>query len=153
MVGELKPFDFNDCVRDGLLRNVPPSAEKAEGSIRVADRWLDESGKNLAAGAFNSSVLSSYLAMFHSARSILFFDGFREKSHYCISRYLEEKYARHRMLEARWVELLDHYRELRHESQYDISFFASRAEAESALKTAKEFTERMKALLKSRRGN
>jgi len=100
--------------------------------------------------AFNSSVLSSYLAMFHSARALLFFDGFREKSQYCIARYLEEKYVNKNLLESKWVELLDHYRELRKEDQYSTSFFAIKDEAESALKTAREFVERMRKLLQIR---
>jgi len=153
MAMELKRFDFEDCIREGLLRNIPPSREKADGSIRAANKWLEEAEKGLKNGIFNSSVLSSYLAMFHSARAILFFDGFREKSHYCIARYLEEKYVKNNLLESKWVELLDHHRELRHDSQYDISFFTSKNEAESALKTAKEFVERMSILLKKRNTN
>jgi uncharacterized protein (UPF0332 family) len=148
MVRALKRFDFADCLREGLLRNVPSSKEKAEGSIRTANKWLDEARKDLENDAFNSSVLSSYLAMFHSARSILFIDGLREKSHYCIARYLEEKYAKKGLLEGKWIELLDHYRELRHSSQYDIDFFASKSEAETTLKTSAEFVERLKNLLK-----
>jgi uncharacterized protein (UPF0332 family) len=134
-------------MRENLLRNIPPSNEKAEGSIKTARRWLEESGKNLNGKAFNSSVMSSYLAMFHSARAILFLDGFREKSHYCIARYLEEKYAKKKLLEDKWVELFDHYRELRHDDQYSVSFFATEKEAEDALEIAEEFTERMNKLL------
>lgn len=88
--------------------------------------------------------------MFHSARSLLFLDGYREKSHYCIARYLEEKYVRSGMLESKWVELLDHYRDLRHDDQYSTTFFATIDEAESALKTAKDFFDRMKILLDAR---
>jgi len=150
MVMGLKQFDFEDCMREGLLRNVPPSKENADGSMRAANKWLEEAEKNLENEVFNSSVLSSYLAMFHSARAILFSDGFREKSHYCIGRYLEEKYVKKKLLESKWVELLDHIRELRHDNQYDINFFTSRDEAESALKTAKEFLERMRILLKEK---
>lgn len=146
----LKQFDFEDCMREGLLRNIPPSKEKADGSIRAADKWLEEAEKNMNSGAFNSSVLSSYLAMFHAARAVLFLDGFREKSHYCIARYLEEKYAKKNLLEIKWIELLDHYRELRHDSQYDVSFFTSKNEAGTALETAKHFINRMKALLEKR---
>jgi len=148
MAMKLKRFDFEDCMREGLLRNIPPSKEKADGSIRAANKWFEEAEKGLKNETFNSSVLSSYLAMFHSARAILFFDGFREKSHYCIARYLEEKYVKKNLLESKWVELLDHHRELRHDSQYDISFFTSKNEAEASLKTAKEFVERMTILLK-----
>lgn len=83
----MKRFSFEDCVREGLLRSVPPSREKANGSIRAAERWIEEAEKSLESGALNSSVLSSYLAMFHSARAILFRDGYREKSHYRMARY------------------------------------------------------------------
>lgn len=115
--------------------------------MKVALRWLDEAEKDLIGGGFNSSVLSSYLAMFHSARTVLFFDGFREKSHYCMARYLEERYAEKNLLESKWVELLGHYRELRHDDQYSTDFFATKDEAESALDTAEEFVERIRKLL------
>ncbi len=150
---KLKKFDFESCIKEGLLRSIPSSKEKAEGSLNAALRWLDEAEKDLIGEAFNSSVLSSYLAMFHSARALLFLDGYREKSHFCIARYLEEKYVKKKLLESKWVELLDHYRELRHNDQYSISFFATKDEAENALKTAKEFIERMSGLLQARRGS
>lgn len=132
----------------GLLRRIPKSKRKAEGSMKTARKWLKESEKNLKSKAFNSSVLSSYLAMFHAARTILFFDGFREKSHYCVARYLEKKYVKRKLLESKWVELLDHYRELRHDNQYSISFFVIKEEAENAFHAAKEFVERMNAIKK-----
>lgn len=112
MVRRLKQFDFESCIKEGLLRSIPPSKEKAEGSLKAALQWLEEAEKDLRGEAYNSSVLSSYLAMFHSARALLYFDGYREKSHFCIARYLEEKYVRKRLLESKWVELLDHYRDL-----------------------------------------
>ena len=142
----LKRFELSDCIDHGLIRPIPPSLEKAEGSIKAADRWLEEAEKGVRSEAYGSSVISSYLAMFHSSRAILMRDGFREKSHYCIARYLEEKYVRKGHLEKKWVDLLDHCRELRHESQYDVSFFATVSDAESALATAGKFVERMKVL-------
>ena len=145
MVRELNSLE--DCISMGLLRKIPSSREKAENSINVALRWLDEAEKGLEIRIFNSSVLCSYLSMFHSARAILFRDGYREKSHYCIARYLEEKYVKYGMLEEKWVELLDHYRSLRHTSQYSTESFTTREEAEHAFETAKEFLERMKRLL------
>ncbi|HEY9206055.1 MAG TPA: HEPN domain-containing protein [Candidatus Methanoperedens sp.] len=147
----MKQFDFESCIKEGLLRNIPPSKEKAEESIKAGFRWLEEAEKDLRIEAFNSSVLSSYLAMFHSARALLYFDGYREKSHYCIARYLEEKYVKKKLLESKWIELLDHYRELRHNDQYSISFFATKDEAESALRTAKEFVERLRNILRTKK--
>lgn len=146
MVRVLKRFELRGCLDQGLIRRTPPSAEKATGSIRAADRWLDEARKDILSEAYNSSVIASYMAMFHSSRAILQRDGYREKSHYCIARYLEEKYVVGGRLEKKWIDLLDHTREVRHESQYDVSFFATGGDAERALDTARLFVERMKAL-------
>ena len=85
--------------------------------------------------------------MFHSARAILFHDGYREKSHVCVGRYLEEKYVRTGKIERMWVELLDHSREMRHGGQYDLGFFSSEKEAKKALETAERFLGRLTSLL------
>jgi len=76
-----------------------------------------------------SCVLVSYLAIFHAARAILFADGFREKSHFAVARYLESRYVDKGLLEEKWVKLLDHYREMRHQDQYSTSFFTTEEEA------------------------
>ena len=133
-------FKFDDCVKKGLLRKIPASKDKAE-------KWLEEAKNTFKSSAFNSSVMDSYLTMFHSARAILFMDGWREKSHACVARYLEEKYVKPGKLEKKWVELLDLHRDIRHDDQYDLSFFSTQEDAEKALKSAKEFLERMEMLL------
>lgn len=113
--------------------------------MRAAHRWLEDAERSLKAGASSSSVLASYLSMFHSARAILYLDGYREKSHYCVARYLD-KYVAAGQLESRWVDLLDHYREQRHESQYRFNFVVTVADAEASMTTSKEFVARMAAL-------
>jgi uncharacterized protein (UPF0332 family) len=84
---------FKNCVEKGLLRKIPASEDNAIRSINKAESWLKEAEKSFQGEAYDSSVLSSYLAMFHSARAILFLDGYREKSHACVARYLEEQYV------------------------------------------------------------
>jgi uncharacterized protein (UPF0332 family) len=141
------PFDYNDCIKENLLRKIPPSIDKAYQSIKKSKEWLSESEKSLNGGAAGSSILSSYMSMFHAARSILFFDGYREKSHACIARYLEEKYVKIKRLDIKWVELLDHCREIRHDDQYNLSFFSTEEDAENAFKSAKDFLNAMENLL------
>ena len=130
-----------------LLRRVTPSADKARQSMKRAEKWLEEAEKSLNNELYDSCLISSYLAMFHSARAVLFRDGWREKSHYCIARYLEEMYVKKGKLEREWIDLLDRLRETRHADQYEVSYFATREEAESALTIAFEFVERMERLL------
>jgi len=145
------PFSFKNCVEKGLLRRFPPSEDNALRSVKKAKSWLKEAEKSFQGEAYDSSVLSSYLAMFHSARAILFLDGYREKSHACVARYLEEQYVSKKKLEKKWVELLDHHREIRHDDQYDLSFYSSDEEAKEALESAAQFLEQMKLLLDSLR--
>ncbi len=143
------PFNYNDCMREGLLRKIPPSKDKAMQSLKKAQEWLKEAQNSLKGDAFNSSILASYMVMFHAARTILFLDGFREKSHACVARYLEEKYVKTGMIDKRWVELLDHSREIRHDDQYDLSFFSTKEDAGNALKSANDFFAAMESLFKT----
>ena len=108
------PLSYDECLSKGLLRRIPPSKEQGKRSFEKAQRWLDEAKIILGSKAFNSSVSAAYLAMFHSARAILFLEGFREKSHACVARFLAQ-YVQGGKLEQEWVDLLDHHREIRHE--------------------------------------
>lgn len=139
-------FNTDKLLELGLLRRIPKSKEKAEESIKNVESWLKEAETNLQNKAFRSCILTGYLAMFHAARAILFVDGFREKSHFAVARYLEDKYV-NKGLEEKWIKLLDHYRETRHDDQYSTSFLVTEEEAENALESAKMFVERMKRLL------
>ena len=130
-----------------MLRRVTPSIDKAKLSMKRAERWFGEAEKSLNSGLYDSCLITSYLAMFHAARAVLFRDGWREKSHFCIARYLEEMYVKKGKLEREWIDLLDRLRETRHADQYDVSYFATREEADSALSIAFEFVERIEKLL------
>ena len=140
-------FDFNECMKKGLLRKTDPSGVKARKSLEASLKWLEEALRSLEGEALRSSLLSAYMAVFHAARAILFLDGYREKSHACIARYLEEKYVKQGLLESKWVEMLDHFREVRHADQYSFNFFTSGEEAENTLSESREFVSRMKKLL------
>ncbi len=139
-------LSFKNCIDKGLLRKIPASEDNAVRSINKAESWLKESEKTFKSEAYDSSVMSSYLVMFHSARAILFFDGYREKSHACVARYLEEQYVHRKKLEKKWVDLLDYHRSMRHENQYDLSFFSSKEEAQKAIESAETFLKRIKEL-------
>jgi len=145
MVRQLSELDR--CFQKGLIRKTLPSKEKALKSMKKARRWLDEAQKNFDYGLFDSCLVSSYSAMFHAARSLLLKDGFREKSHYCVARYLEEKYVHRKKLNREVVDLLDRFRELRHEDLYELDFFATKEDAKEAIKNARIVIEEMEKLL------
>ncbi len=141
-----KLSDYKDCFKRGLLRKVEPSKTKGMDSLKKAEDWLDQASKNITVSAYDSCISSSYMVMFHSARAILFRDGIREKSHFCIARYLE-KYIENDLLEERWVLLLDRIRDLRHMDQYSLHYGSTEEEAISVFNSAKDFYMRLKKLL------
>lgn len=140
------PWSYEECFEKGLLRRVPPSKEKAVRSFEKSTLWLKEASTTFESKAFNSAVSAAYLAMFHAARALLFAEGIREKSHFCVARFLEF-FVKNGDLEQRWVDLLDHCREMRHGEQYDLGFSAGREDGREALKASKVFLERIKKLM------
>jgi uncharacterized protein (UPF0332 family) len=143
-VSPLKNID--DCFERGLLRKVEPSKAKSDKSLLQAGEWLIEAEKNLEAGALRSAVSSAYLAVFHCSRAVLFRDGVREKSHYCIGLYLQ-KYVEEGALEEEWPLLFDRIRSIRHSDQYSFMAKPTVEEILAGIDLAKRFIERMEGLL------
>ena len=88
--------------------------------------------------------------MFHSARALLFRDGFKERSHYCIYIYISEKYAGR--IGMKYLNELNSMRMIRHKVMYgDEEEVRIReveeTEAESSIKIAKGFLAEIKKLL------
>lgn len=138
--------ELTKCFNRGLLRKVEASQIKSKQSIKEAEKWVQESIKNLESNAYNSAQLSIYLVFFHAARAILFRDGIREKSHYCIGIYLE-LYVREGLLEENWYLLFDRMRRSRHSQQYSFQAEPSQEEIKSGIKSAESFSRRMERLL------
>lgn len=137
---------LEECYGKGLLRKVDPSTGKARDSLRQARTWLQEAGQAFAAGALRSALLAVYNGYFHAARAILFRDGVREKSHYCIELYLGS-YVSGGLLEAEWIAMFGRMRNARHTDQYSFHPAPSREEVESAIKGGGRFIDRMEHLL------
>jgi uncharacterized protein (UPF0332 family) len=145
----LKTID--DCFERGLLRKVEPSRTSSQQSLLQARDWLSEAEKNLEAEAYRSAISSAYLAVFHSARAVLFRDGVREKSHYCIGLYMQ-KYVEEGALEEEWPMLFDRIRSVRHADQYSFQTKPTEEEVQAGIDLAERFIDRMERLLRETRG-
>jgi len=141
--------ELDKCFEKGLIRKTLPSGEKALKSMKKSRKWLEEAKKNFKFGLFDSCLVSSYSAMFHAARTLLLKDGFREKSHYCVARYIEEKYVINGKLKRTIVDLLDRFRELRHEDLYELEFFATKEDAEEAINNAEIVIKEIEKLIEN----
>lgn len=76
----------------GLIRRMVKSERLAEASIRKAKVLFAEAKADLEDEHFNSAMVMAYTALLNSCRAVIFKDGYRERSHACVARYLEAKY-------------------------------------------------------------
>lgn len=140
-------IEFADYLKQGLLRKVIPSFVKADKGLKKARVFLHQARKAFDAGLYDSSLMTCYQSIFLAAKSVLLKDGYREKSHACVARYLEERYAKAGILDVKWIELLDRYRDQRHQDEYDVFFFASKDDCRNLLKFAGDFIDEMDRLI------
>lgn len=138
---------LDDCIKRDLIRKMPPSGKEADKSVLRAENWLQEAKAALKAGIYDSCILISYEAMFHAIRSLLIRDGFRERSHYCIARYVEEKYVNAGSLDRKVVNLIDEYRDLRHNIAYGLEFEVGAGDAIKAIKSASLVIDNIKRIV------
>jgi uncharacterized protein (UPF0332 family) len=138
---------LEECYERGLLRKVAASNEKAIQSLAQALEWVNEAGYDCDAGSLRSALMAAYMGYFHAARAVLFRDGVREKSHYCIGVYLES-YRERGMLEDEWVLQFDRMRGLRQDDQYRLDARPTLEEVRQAVADAGKFIQRIELLLK-----
>lgn len=126
---------LEDCFRRGLLKRITPDMENARRSIELSMSNIEDADENLRIHRYRVVIVSSYTAMFHAARALLFKDGIKERSHECVPKYLKEKYKDIGM----YANVLDAYRRFRHSAIYGLDIVLDEDEARTALNSAKEF--------------
>lgn len=140
-------IDFEECLKQGLLRKIPASKQNALNSIEKAKELLNEAKTSQKNEQINSAVIVSYLSIFHAARALLFKEGYREKSHECIIRFIEEKYSKTGKIPRMTISMLDKYKSERTLTQYEITYSPNEEEAEKMLKFAEEFIREIEELI------
>jgi uncharacterized protein (UPF0332 family) len=139
---------LEECYERGLLRKVPASEEKARLSLAQAREWIREAEQDCEAGALRSGLIAAYMGYFHAARALLYRDGVREKSHYCIGVYLESYREKGLLEDGLVLQVGGHIRGLRQNDQYSLDARPAVAEVRQALFDAAHFIDRMEQLVK-----
>lgn len=116
----LNKNQVKDCFEKGLLKRIEPNLDFAEQSIKQAEHFLEESEKLIEQEIRDMAFIALYNASFHAARALLFKDGVKERSHYCVSKYIEEKYAEKEIVTLKQAIILDALREKRNDIQYSL---------------------------------
>jgi uncharacterized protein (UPF0332 family) len=138
-------MNFKDCLRNGLIKKDPSTKDRVKKSIEIAIRFLESAKKNLEIEEFEMAEIAAYNSIFHSARSLLFNNGYIERSHVCLITALRFLYNKDQSL----LDLLntfDKIRISRHNVQYGGSL-VNKEEAEFVIDFAKMFLEKTKEII------
>jgi uncharacterized protein (UPF0332 family) len=133
------------CFADGKLQPVEPSRQKVGESIDLARAYLDEARQSVGIGNNRLAMNGVYFAWFDAARAILFRDGIREKSHFCLEQYLAT-YVADGALEKKWVLLFGKMHRKREQSQYTLGPPPTTEEIEGALDQTDQFIEEIRRI-------
>lgn len=136
---------FEECLKKGWIKPFPRVADNIGREMASA-----EADRRLAHQTFSQddylwATVQAYYAMFHAARAVLFDAGYREKSHQCLGIYLG-KLVDDARLDSRYYNYFSLVREMREKANYDLTY--SKETAETALKFADAFIEKMGSLLR-----
>ncbi|MEA2046217.1 MAG: HEPN domain-containing protein [Euryarchaeota archaeon] len=119
----------------------PRAPERVESSLEIAERFLRSAERNLEIEEHEMAEIAAYNSAFHSARALLFAEGYTERSHYCLGIALRTLYK------GQIVDLLktfDKIRLSRHNVQYG-GVLVGEEEAEFVITFAEEFLSCAKA--------
>lgn len=136
---------IKDCFKLRLLRKIASDKEKTKKSLEIAEDNLKDAKVGLNHNLFKFAVMSSYMAMFHAARAVLYHDGIQEKNHFAVYIYLKEKY-RGELSEA-ILNLLNIHRIERHEAIYGLEYVPEKEDAKTAIQDARVFINEIKRIL------
>ncbi|MBI2653720.1 HEPN domain-containing protein [Candidatus Woesearchaeota archaeon] len=138
-------MDIGECLEKGFLKKVDSDETLIKKELAESNYDLERAEKAFEKKDFKWCIIQSYYSMFHSARAILFKIGYREKRHFVISVVLEDLNKKG-MLESKFVNYFNAGLSSREEADYHYAY--SEETAKHILDIAKEFSERLKILLK-----
>ncbi len=145
-------MNVEKCIAEGLLAKAQPDLGKARSSVTMAGHKLELAEKELEHGIYENAVISAYASMFHSARAILFMDGYKERSHFAVWVYLNEKYSAR--IERKYLTELNSLRLSRHTLMYGLEEGpeVQEGEAQSAVAIAGGFLARVREIVAGKNG-
>ena len=133
----MKLPEFDDCLKKGKIIRFLAAKKLAVKELEVAREDLLTTQKSLKQKNHKWATVQAYYAMFHAARTLLYYKGYREKSHYCLILAMKAFYVSEGILEMRLVESLQMAKALREGADYENTFDPESAKA--LVEQAEEF--------------
>ena len=141
-------MNIQECLEQGLLTKTKPDLPKAKSSVEMAKHKLELAKTEFEHDIFEGAIINAYASMFHSARALLFKDGFKERSHFAVYVFVSEKYSN--KIERKYLSELNSLRLTRHELMYGLekNEEVQESNADTAIKMAEGFLNAVEKLVR-----
>jgi len=140
--------NFEDCLKTGKIKKFSRGKTLSPKEIRLAQEDLITAEKSFKDRNYRWCIIQIYYSMFHSARALLYFENFRERSHYCLNQAIRELYVKQGKIDVFFLEALLEAKNLREAADYYGDY--SDINTEKLLKRAEKFIEKAKKIIHSK---
>jgi len=137
--------EFKQCLEMKKIVSFARGKNLVRKELSVAKSDLEDAEAGYENGRYKWSTIQAYYAMFHAARALVYSQGYREKSHYCLAIALKALFVDEGTMEAQSVRDFLNAMNLREAADYEAEF--SQAGAKAAIASAEKFIEKAAAIL------
>jgi uncharacterized protein (UPF0332 family) len=115
-------IDLQRCLRDGRIIRVTPSVPMIEKELDAAQFDLETAEGSLSRDDAKWASVQAYYSMFHSAKALVLWKGYREKNHWCLLIALRELLVRTGELDEELADDLELSMGVRHGADYALEY-------------------------------
>ena len=139
--------NFRRCLEQNKIYLAEGIEKLARKELVAAQKDLSAAGQLIEDANYKWSTTMAYYAMFHAARSLLYSEGYKERSHYCLLVAIDTLFVDSKKLSRSSLEIFQKARRLREAADYQLEY--SEESAQMVIKGAKKFIKESKAALKN----
>jgi len=137
--------EFKQCLENDKILPFTMGKKLVRKEISVARSDLFDAKAGYENERYKWSTIQGYYAMFHSARALVYSEGYREKSHYCLAVALRALFVDKNKMDAQFDRDFLNAMNIRESADYESDF--SQAGAKAVIASADKFIERAIAIL------
>lgn len=137
--------EFKQCLENKKIIPFAGGKKLVKKEIAVAQSDLADARAGYENERYKWSTIQAYYAMFHAARALIYSEGYREKSHYCLAVSLKALFVEAGKIEAQSTRDFLNAMNLREEADYNAEF--SQSGAKAVIAAADKFIEKAMDIL------
>jgi len=137
--------EFKHCLENKKIIPFARGKNLVKKELSVAKSDLSDAKAGYENERYKWSTIQAYYAMFHAARALIYSQGYREKSHYCLAVALRALFVDEGTMDAQLVRDFLNAMNLREAADYEAEF--SQSGAKAVIASAEKFIVKAIAIL------